>query len=108
MFDFGISTYLKLGAVVAILAIIGLGYWHYTSLVDKVSSLKIELADKDRELRSAKAAVEAMNDVVEDAEVQQAKSSTLQTAVAKARPTSDIELPKPLADAFLTRFGGSQ
>lgn len=105
MLDFGLPTYLKIGTVVAVLAVMGLGYWHYTSLVDQVSSLKIELAAKDKELRSAKAAVEAMNDVMVDAETQQTKSSTLQTSVSKARPTSDVELPKPLADAFLTRFG---
>ncbi|MGX9991627.1 hypothetical protein ACS4RR_021090 [Rhizobium sp. Z1P35] len=108
MFNFGLSTYLKLGAVIVILAVVGFGYWHYTSLVDQVSSLKIELADKDNQLRSAKAAVDAMNDVVKDAEVQQAKSSTLQTAIAKARVADDVELPKPLADAFLQRFGGEQ
>jgi preprotein translocase subunit SecF len=108
MFDFGISTYIKLGAAIAVLAVIGLGYWHYTSLVDKVSSLQVELATKDKELRSAKAAVEAMNDVVRDAEAQQSKSSTLQTAVAKARVADDVELPKPLADAFLQRFGDGQ
>ncbi|MEY9198468.1 hypothetical protein ABIA16_003584 [Sinorhizobium fredii] len=108
MFNFGISTYLKIGAVVAVITVIGLGYWHYTSLVDQVSDLKIELADKDKQLRSAKAAVEAMNEVTKAAEAEQEKSSTLQTAVAKARPESDIELPKPLADAFLQRFGDGQ
>ncbi|MGO7318463.1 hypothetical protein ACCS95_32870 [Rhizobium ruizarguesonis] len=90
------------------LAVICLGYWHYTSLVDQVSSLKIELSTTDEELRSAKAAVEAMDDLVKDAEIQQSKSSTLQTAIAKARPSDDVELPKPLADAFLQRFGGSK
>ncbi|TAW65452.1 hypothetical protein ELI15_14255 [Rhizobium ruizarguesonis] len=108
MFDFGLSTYLKLGAVVAVLAVIGLGYRHYTSLVDQVASLKIELSEKDKELKSAKAAVEAMNDVMVDAETQQSKSSALQTSVAKARVADDVELPKPLADAFLQRFGGTQ
>jgi preprotein translocase subunit SecF len=108
MFDFGISAYIKLGAAIAVLAVIGLGYWHYTSLVDQVSSLKVELAAKDTELRSAKAAVEAMNEVTKDAEAQQSKSSTLQTAVAKSRATDDIKLPQPLADAFLQRFGGEQ
>ncbi|MBY3363734.1 hypothetical protein [Rhizobium laguerreae] len=108
MLDLGLSTYLKLVAIVAVLAVIGLGYWHYTSLVDEVSSLRVELATKDRELRSAKAAVEAMNEVTKDAEVQHAKSSTLQTAIAKARVADDVELPKPLADAFLQRFGGGQ
>ncbi|MCQ1856037.1 hypothetical protein, partial [Neorhizobium galegae] len=85
MLDFGLSTYLKIGATVAILAVIGLGYWHYTSLVDQVSTLKIELSTKDKELKSAKAAVEAMNDVIVDTEAQQTKSSVLQTSVAKAR-----------------------
>ncbi|TRB21507.1 hypothetical protein [Rhizobium rhizogenes] len=86
----------------------GLGYWHYTSLVDQVPNLKIELSAKEKKLKSAKAAVEAMNDVVVDAETQQTKSSVLHTSVAKARVSDDVELPKPLSDAFLQRFGGRQ
>ncbi|WP_097631712.1 hypothetical protein [Rhizobium anhuiense] len=59
-------------------------------------------------MRSAKAAVKALYDVMKDAETQQAKSSTLQTAVAKARDASDVELPELLGDAFLKWFGGSR
>ncbi|CAN7257621.1 hypothetical protein LJR098_001057 [Rhizobium sp. LjRoot98] len=108
MFDFGVSTYLKIGAVVAVIAVVGLGYRHYAGLTDKVSSLKIELADKESELRSAKAAVEALNEVAKAAEIEQSKSATLQTAVAKVRVADDVQLPKPLTDAFLQRFGGGQ
>ncbi|WP_327206692.1 hypothetical protein [Rhizobium beringeri] len=49
-----------------------------------------------------------MSDVIKDAETQQAKSSTLQTTVAKARVSDDVELPKPLADTCLQRFGSAR
>jgi len=88
---------LKLG-LLALAIIAGVGfYWHYQSLTEDA-----------RQGRSVKAATEATSDVLKDAEVQQSKSITLQTAVAKARPADDVELPKPLADAFLQRFGGGR
>lgn len=91
-------------AVVAIL--IGLAYWHYTSLLDEVSDLKIDLAAKEVELQAARMSVEAMDAVMRSTEIEQEKSRSLQRAVSAARATSDIELPKPMADAFLLRFGG--
>lgn len=97
MLNLGLSTYLKIGTITAVLAVIGIGYWHYTSLVAEAE-----------QARAAKAAVEALNDVTKAAEAEQAKSSTLQNAVAKARVANDVELPEPLGDAFLQRFGGGQ
>ncbi|HBF30630.1 hypothetical protein [Rhizobium sp.] len=97
MFDFRISTYVKIGIAALIFAAIGGFVWHYQSLKEDAA-----------QGRSVKTAVEATNDVIKDADVQQTKSSALQTSVAKARVSADIELPKPLADAFLKRFGGKQ
>lgn len=99
---------LKLAAAAVIALLIGLGYWHYTSLLDQVSDLKISLAAKEVELKAARMSVEAMDAVMRSAEIEQEKSRSLQKAVSAARATSDIELPKPMADAFLSRFGGGQ
>ncbi len=93
-----IKTLLSDIRVIAAVLIIAAGigfYWHYQSLKEDAA-----------QGRSVKTAVEATNDVIVDAETQQMKSVILQTSVAKARPMDDIELPKPLADAFLQRFGG--
>lgn len=99
---------LKIIGTLCIALMIGLAYWHYTSLIEQVSDLKIDLAAKEIELQAARTAVEAMDAVMRSSEIEQEKSKTLQKAVSAARPTSDIELPKPMADAFLQRFGGGQ
>ncbi|TAY50925.1 hypothetical protein [Rhizobium leguminosarum] len=89
--------WMKVGFAVAIVSGLLAFYWHYQSL-----------AEDAKQGRSVKIAVEATNEVIKDAEVQQVKSSTLQTTIAKARVVDDVELPRPLADAFLQRFGGEQ
>ena len=98
---------LKLAAAAVGLILIGMAYWHYTSLIDQVSDLKIDLAAKDAELQAARMTVDAMDAVMRSAEIENERSRSLQKAVSAARATSDIELPKPMADAFLRRFGGS-
>lgn len=98
---------LKLAAVAVVAILIGLAYWHYTSLLDEVSDLKISMAAKEVELQAARMSVEAMDAVLRSTEIENEKFRSLQRAVSAARPTSDIELPKPMADAFLQRFGGA-
>lgn len=97
---------LKIAAAAVVAIVIGLAYWHYLSLINQVSDLKIDLAAKEVELQAARMSVEAMDAVMRSAEIEQEKSRSLQKAVSAARPTSDVELPKPMADAFLQRFGG--
>lgn len=50
MFGFGILSWVKILAVVAVVTVIGLGYAHYTSLVSERDQLKVTVALQEKSL----------------------------------------------------------
>jgi hypothetical protein len=103
MLNLGILSYLKITGIAAVITVIGLGYWHYTSMQSEIVTLKTDLSTAQSEARQAKAAVAALELVAVDKEVIVQKSTEFRAKIAKV--PDDIEIPDSLAKPFLERFG---
>jgi hypothetical protein len=118
-----ILTYFKIAGVVAIATTIGLGYWHYTSVLSDRQSLSEALAASkianDLAIQTANNNAAATKALEATYKVQIAALEILaaETAAAEALSRSfaddlataeDIEIPDALAKPFLKRFGGAR
>jgi hypothetical protein len=119
---FGI-TYLKIGAALAILASIGLGYWHYTSILSDREALRMQVStltgQRDLAIQTANANAKAAKELEATYKTQIASLEILaaETAISEAlsktfaddlATADDIKIPDALAKPFLKRFGGGR
>ncbi|KQQ72387.1 hypothetical protein ASF70_12700 [Rhizobium sp. Leaf321] len=84
-------TWIKFGIVVAVASVIGLGYRHYTSIVDELSEAKVSVVNLTTE---RDAAIKTANDNV--AAVKKADADRL-------RVTAELETVQDERDAALAR-----
>ncbi len=118
MFDI---SYIKIGAVLAILAAVGLGYWHYTSILSDREQLRIQVSSltdqRDQAIKTANDNADAAKELEATYKVQIAALEVMATETAAAEALSraftddlagaeDIAIPDALAKPFLKRFGG--
>ncbi|KQQ61121.1 hypothetical protein ASF69_01480 [Rhizobium sp. Leaf311] len=118
-----ILTTIKIGAVIAIFAAVGLGYWHYTSVLSDREDLRVALAASkaanDLAITTANNNAAAAKEVEAAYKVQIASLEILATETAAAEALSrafaediatadDIEIPESLSKPFIKRFGGSR
>lgn len=117
---FGFS-YLKIGAVIAILVTVCLSYWHYTSILSDRENLALQVsnltAERDQAIKTANNNAQAAKEIEATYKTQIAALEVLtaETAVAEALSRAftddltgaeDIEIPDSLSKPFLKRFGG--
>ncbi|MBO9170895.1 hypothetical protein [Rhizobium sp. L245/93] len=130
MFSFitglSLTTLLKIISITAVVSVIGLGAWHYTSVVKELSTTKAALAVSQRDLASAvnlananaAQALKADQDRKRTVAELEATTVELTASQALARQTeSDIDAAPASADGpvagvleslRVSRFGGSK
>lgn len=116
-------SYIKIGAVIAILAAVGLGYWHYTSILSDREQLRIQVSalttQRDLAIKTANDNALAAKELEATYKTQIAALEVMATETAAAEALSrsftddlagadDVEIPDALAKPFLKRFGGKQ
>ena len=114
---------LYLLAAVVILGVIGLGYWHYNSILDDREALSEALAASkaanELAITSANDNAARAREIEATYKVQIASLEILAAETAAAEALSrqftddlatadDIEIPDSLAKPFLKRFGGGR
>lgn len=114
---------IKIGAVIAILAVVGLGYWHYTSILSDREQLRIQVSiltdQRDQAVKTANDNAAAAKEVeatyknqiaaLEVMAAETAATEALSRAFADDLATAeDIKVPDSLAKPFLKRFGAKQ
>lgn len=115
----GIS-YLKMGSIIAILAVIGLGYWHYKSILSDREQLRIQVStlivQRDQAIQTANDNAQAAKELEVTYKTQIAALEVLAAETAASEALSrlfaddlatayDIEIPDALATPFIKRFG---
>lgn len=116
-------NYLKIGAVIAIFAAVGLGYWHYNSILDDREQLRVQVStltdQRDQAIKTANDNAAATKELEATYKTQIAALEVLATETAAAEALSraftddlagadDIAIPDSLAKPFLKRFGGNR
>lgn len=104
----------------AILTTIGLGYWHYTSILSDREALKLQVStlttERDKAIKTAADNAEKIKEVEAAYKVQIAALEILasETAINEAlsrqfnedvSAADDVDIPPSLAAPFLKRFG---
>jgi len=113
-------SYIKIGAIIAILAAVGLGYWHYTSILSDREQLRMQVSvltvQRDQAIQTANDNANAAKELeatyknqiaaLEVLAAETAASEALSRSFADDLATADdIEIPDALAKPFIKRFG---
>lgn len=98
MFGLGILSWVKVAAGIALVTVIGLGYWHYTSLLSEREALRVQTEIQSQELNQwaqrweeTRAALERIEELRREArkpyvELERILAEHDLAALAKAKP----------------------